>query len=594
MTLLDRLQSGPGLPGIKTTHLLLAGILLLAVVTRFWRLGTPDQCYFDEVYFPPTGAEILRGREDAWDFYGHENTHPPLSKEIMALGMAIFGTQSAPAGDNQCWPDEEDAPRRTDPEWLFKPFGWRFFGALAGVGSVLFMFLIARRLFQSEVAGLASASFLTFDGLALAQARIGTPDTYVLLFVLGTVYFLISNRFLLSGVFLGAAAATKWIGAFTIVPVIIYLIIRLLRGFQDTKVEAEFRGAQWAALGIGAQVAAVLVAVGAAISLLIALLLLPIVFAGALARLIQSFEVKDPDGRMRFAEQVMLAGVGGLAVAAFAGAIGAFIGEGFAEGLRLAAPALGVFLVTVLAAVAVIAATGPLRAMPRGRLYLEMAVVFPIFFVLVPAYVYLATYIPAFLNGQSVSDIWDLNRRAYEFHSTLTSPHGYSSTWLEWPIMKRPIYFYVGDGNAKIYALGNPAVFWMGIPAIVFVLWQGLQLKARIRSATGDLSLAGAFRLSRWPLLFVAVSFLGVWLPWSTQPRILFIYHYLPALCFVILALGYCVHRLWHHPEPWGRTVAAGMVVIAGVTFAYFYPHVTAMEVPGTLGESYFWFSDWR
>ena len=86
------------------------------------------------------------------------------------------------------------------------------------------MYLLAKRLFESEVAALASAAFLTFDGLALAQARIGTPDTYVLFFTLGTLYFLTTNRFLLSGLFFGAAAATKWIGAFTMVPIVLYLI----------------------------------------------------------------------------------------------------------------------------------------------------------------------------------------------------------------------------------------------------------------------------------------------------------------------------------------------------------------------------------
>jgi dolichyl-phosphate-mannose--protein O-mannosyl transferase len=64
-------------------------IMLVAVVTRFYRLGEPDRCYFDEVYFPTTAVEILKGDNNAWQFFGHENTHPPLSKELMALGMAL-------------------------------------------------------------------------------------------------------------------------------------------------------------------------------------------------------------------------------------------------------------------------------------------------------------------------------------------------------------------------------------------------------------------------------------------------------------------------------------------------------------------------
>ena len=35
--------------------------MLLAVGTRFWRLGTPDDFYFDEIFYAKTGQEILHG-----------------------------------------------------------------------------------------------------------------------------------------------------------------------------------------------------------------------------------------------------------------------------------------------------------------------------------------------------------------------------------------------------------------------------------------------------------------------------------------------------------------------------------------------------
>ena len=95
-------------------------------------------------------------------------------------------------------------------------------------------------------------------------------------------------------------------------------------------------------------------------------------------------------------------------------------------------------------------------------------------------------------------------------------------------------------------------------------------------------------------LLFVVLGYIGMWLPWATQPRLLFIYHYLPALAFVILALAYCMKYLWNHQQDWGRFAAIGAVVIAGLTFAYFYPHLTAINVSHTLDESYYWFDSWR
>jgi dolichyl-phosphate-mannose--protein O-mannosyl transferase len=520
----------------------LFAIMLVAVVTRFYRLGEPDRCYFDEVYFPTTAVEILKGDDDAWQFFGHENTHPPLSKELMALGMAlpIIGGHDG-ARDNSCWPDAEDDFKRANPDWIYDAVGWRFFGALAGVGAVFFMYLLAKRLFENEVAALASAALLTFDGLALAQARIGTPDTYVLFFTLGSLYFLTSNRFLLSGLFFGAAAATKWIGAFTMWPIVLYLVIRLIKGILET----------------------------------------------------------EPDERMKEVERVLKVGAALMAGAVVLGVIGGFLGAvgilgGFVDIAFLMAFAAVPGLIVLLCGLAVVAVDSRFRSTPRGSLYLQTALAFPLFFIIVPFIVYSATYIPMLMSGYSVGDAIDLNRSAYEFHSGLTAPHSYASDWWEWPIMKKPIYFFAGSGEAKIYGMGNPAVFWLAIPALLFVAWQSFRLRARLVGETGRIAFRGAVAFSQWPLFFVVLSFLGVWLPWSTQPRVLFIYHYLPALTFAILALGYCIARLWYADREWGRWAAVSVLALVAITFAYFFPHLTAIDVPRALDESYFWFKSWR
>ncbi|MCH7809769.1 MAG: phospholipid carrier-dependent glycosyltransferase, partial [Chloroflexi bacterium] len=160
---------------VNVYHIAFIAIIFFTGFTRFWRLDVPDRCYFDEVYFPTTSAEILRGDTSAWEYFGHENTHPPLSKLLMAAGQGIYGHKDYNGADNGCWGDAEDESKRTDPDWLYDPIGWRMPGALAGVGAVVFMYMLARALFRSEIAGLASSFFLAADGLAFAHARIGTP-----------------------------------------------------------------------------------------------------------------------------------------------------------------------------------------------------------------------------------------------------------------------------------------------------------------------------------------------------------------------------------------------------------------------------------
>jgi dolichyl-phosphate-mannose-protein mannosyltransferase len=197
------------------------------------------------------------------------------------------------------------------------------------------------------------------------------------------------------------------------------------------------------------------------------------------------------------------------------------------------------------------------------------------------------------LSGHSLGDAWELNHLAFDFHRDRELTHPYASPWREWPIMMRPVFLYVSAGGAKIYSLGNPVIFWLGLPALAFALWQGLGgVRARLDEATGRLSLSGAVGPEQAALLFVVLTYLGFFLPWAIQPRIMFIYHYLPSLAFLLLALAYVIHRLWQWP--WGRVGAALFLASAALTFVYFYPHLAAVEVSDSLSESYFWFDSWR
>ncbi|NLO41331.1 MAG: hypothetical protein GX115_17940 [Ruminiclostridium sp.] len=72
-----------------------------------------------------------------------------------------------------------------------------------------------------------------------------------------------------------------------------------------------------------------------------------------------------------------------------------------------------------------------------------------------------------------------------DYHTTWQGPHNYSSRWYQWPVMNRPILYYtktdgkVGEG---ISAFGNPAIWWMGIPAGILLLWRACRRKDRTAS----------------------------------------------------------------------------------------------------------------
>jgi dolichyl-phosphate-mannose--protein O-mannosyl transferase len=535
-SVLTRLSDSP----IKLHHALLVGIVFLAAFTRLWRLGEPPTCYFDEVYFGTSGAMIGHGDDGAWDFFTAENTHPPLSKEFMALGEAIFGNDPlAPGAKNGCWGDKEDASKQVSSDWNFDMFGARFFGAVAGVFSVIFIYLIAKRLFKNDVAALSAAFLLAMDGLALTQARIATPDGYVLCFMLGSVYYLLKRNWLVAGILLGASATSKWIGAFTVIPVGLYFAWTTFRRWREAGQDSSLREAERVML-VGAM--------------------------GVVAGVLIAFVVYLEQGRKL---EPIVALSGGVPVA------------------------LGLFV--ILGGLFAIFTEPKLRELPRSKVYLRAAWTFPLFFIIIPFFgVYMASYIPFFAQGHGIHYWWELNDSAYKFHSSLTATHPYQATFLTWPIDMRPVFFYLGGGEAKIYNLGNPMIFWMSLPALAFCTWQGLRHVRFSIEPGARIRVWGQVAAEQWRLIFVVLCYLGFWLALSTQGRALFLYHYQPALAFAILALGYTLGWLWHSPNPVGRYGAMAFLAIVGITFIYFYPHWTAVDVSQWLDNSYYWFHSWQ
>ena len=143
-----------------------------------------NSSYFDEIYHARTAYEHLRG------VYPYEVSHPPLGKEILSLGIAIFG---------------------------MTPFGWRCMGALFGVAMLPLMWDLLRRMFRDDRVALCGAALLACDFMHLTQTRIATIDSFATLFILLMYLFLYRyfaegklRHLAACGVAFGVGAATKW------------------------------------------------------------------------------------------------------------------------------------------------------------------------------------------------------------------------------------------------------------------------------------------------------------------------------------------------------------------------------------------------
>lgn len=183
-----------GLPKLKmskkTARTFLVLILSFSFLSRVVFLSQPTDEYFDEVYHAFTARRMLHGDPAAWEWwntppegFAYEWTHPPLAKELMVLGMMVFGEGS---------------------------FGWRVPAAVLGTGAVAFVYLIAKFLFKDEVVGLFSAGVFALDGLGLVMSRIGMNDIYFLFFALASIYAFLKGRNFLSALFFGLSLSSKW------------------------------------------------------------------------------------------------------------------------------------------------------------------------------------------------------------------------------------------------------------------------------------------------------------------------------------------------------------------------------------------------
>lgn len=155
-----------------------------------------NSTYFDEIYHARTGYEFVH----SLDVY--EWTHPPLGKDLIALGIKIFG---------------------------MTPFGWRFMGTLFGVLMIPVLYLFARRFLKYQWAAALTTILFTFDFMHFAQTRIATIDVYVTFFIMLMYYFMyryyqmsfydtpIRKTLIplaLSGISMGLGIASKWTGIY--------------------------------------------------------------------------------------------------------------------------------------------------------------------------------------------------------------------------------------------------------------------------------------------------------------------------------------------------------------------------------------------
>ena len=414
-----------------------------------------DEVYFDEIYHPRTAYEYIHGLKI------YENTHPPLGKILISLGILLFG---------------------------MTPFGWRFFGCLTGVMMVPVAYIFAKKMFKSSFWSTILTIVFTFDFMHLTQTRMATIDSFTAFFVMCTFLFmyLFTKKsyydkpfkecmmpLFWSGLFFGFAVSTKW------------------QGF-------------YAGLGLAVMF-----------------------FAHIFARNAEFLRVKK--AKIKSDETNFILKKGKM-----------------------------LFVKTILSAC--------------------------VFFVIIPAIIYVLSYIPV-INAEETGVRYMFYNQPHmlSYHANLApkKPHPYSSKWWSWPLLLKPLYAYSANTNflaesfaQKIASFGNPALWWLTFPTVLGLLAVGVIKKFDDEIKT------------------ILIGFAAMYLPWIFVSREAFIYHFFPCVIFVALGVVYLFKMLCDAKKIKKWLPIAYTVVVVGL-FIYFSPVLFGTAVSKDYMSALGWLSSW-
>ena len=210
-----KLKSGVGLDKDPEQKywLALVFVTILAIYTRFTKLGTPNKVVFDEVHFGKFASYYL---ERTYFF----DLHPPFAKLLIAFVGWLVGYNGKfkfdAIGDSYI---ENNVPY----------IAYRSLLAIQGTAIIPVMFLTMKTLGFNVAACLLSSIIVCFDNAQVADSRLILLDATLILSVAATIFcyskFSIYRKqpftqkwwkwLISTGVSLSCVISTKYVGVFT-------------------------------------------------------------------------------------------------------------------------------------------------------------------------------------------------------------------------------------------------------------------------------------------------------------------------------------------------------------------------------------------
>ena len=214
-----------------------------------------------------------------------------------------------------------------------------------------------------------------------------------------------------------------------------------------------------------------------------------------------------------------------------------------------------------------------------------------VFFIVIPLMIYYFSYywhlryeglqrFTGMFSWRWVRRVAEIQKNMFNYHAGLGGDtHYFRSPWYQWPVIWWPMWYYSGaayvspETVSSISCMGNPAVWWFGLVAIIYVF----------------VTTCCERRASR-KYVMVVIGFASQFLPWVIVPRSTFIYHYFASVPFIILASALLLGEVRRQSKPAFRIASGLLLGAALILFVMFYPLESGMPVAKDYAMHLRWF----
>ncbi len=498
-------------------------VTLFAGFLRFSRLSVPNAIIFDETYYAKDAWSILRHGVE-WNWIANPTNNANYVNGLVAGGhysASLFQSCTGTGCGEYVVQPEVGKLLIAVGEWLYglTTLGWRFAPAVFGTLAILVMCRVARRLTRSTLLGCTAGLLLSLDGLEFVLSRTGILDIFLMFFVLAAFGALVVDR---------DVSRARLAEAVVLQP-------------SDES-------------GPGLGIRKWRVLAGVLIGLACASKQYAVWYVFAFIGLCIAWDL----GARR-------------TVGLRSYVRGALVRDGKWLLLTLGVIPLVTYVLTWMNWL--VTSTGYDRNYAQGTGF-NVPVLGPLYSLL------------------------NYHEQIFQFMDGLSTRHPYESQPWDWFFITRPVAFYwtsytdsaglhapkagtTGPWVQEVLAIGNPAIWWVSIPAMAVCLgWWLTRRDWRAGAA----------------LLGVAAGWAS-WLPFVSRTK--FYYYALEFEPFLIICIVLCLGLIIGPASAWwlrraiGSALAGVYVLAVLVLFWYFYPILAGKIIPYSDWLSHMWYSGW-